>query len=522
VAPNAKLCLSLGLILATGCATQSSGPATSATPSGPVAALDAFAHSASLISAAEILQDVAFLASDDLLGRDTPSPGLETAADYLAAQFAAAGLEPGGDDGTFIQRYPFTSVVMVKEQREVSYTGQDGATVLDYGADYFVLPGQQIATDVEVVWGGDAASPLPDLTAKVGGKLALFSTKGNPLAGSGEALLSAFQAAMGGGAAGIALALDQTQTADSIRDWAAGLAGSGLALPIPLVGLSNEVTGALVTNGGQTLDALMEAASSVTLEDLTFTASAPITITQVTPPNVVAIRRGSDPELANQYLIYSAHFDHVGVGTPNADGDSIFNGADDDASGTSVMLATARAFGRLDEAPARSVVFLAVSGEEKGLKGSEYFAQNPTVPLDGIIANINLDMVGRNHPDTVVAVGREYTNLGDLADQVVAENPDIGLQVIVDPKPEEQSFFRSDHLHFVKQDIPAIFFTTGDHDQYHQPSDHADLINGEKAARIARLVFRLGEKITTGVADPEWLPGGLEQVREIIAETEGN
>jgi len=517
-----KCYLCVGLLLATGCATSTPDPAATPAPVAPSTEIDSFAPSADLITPAEILADITFLASEELLGRDTPSPGLETAAEYLVAEFTAAGLEPAGDDGTYLQRYPYTSIVMIPDQREMSFTGPNGRTLLRYGADYYVLPGQQVATEVQVVWGGNANAPVPDLSANARGKLAMFYAEENPLAGDGQTLMTAFQAALSGGAVGIALALDQTQTADSILDWAAGLAGSGLALPVPLVGLSTESSAALVSSGGQDLDVLRSAANAVVLEGVTVTAAAPISISQVTPPNVVAMRRGSDPDLANEYIVFSAHFDHVGVGVPDANGDSIYNGADDDASGTAVMLATARAFGRLEEAPARSVVFLAVSGEEKGLKGSEYFAQYPTVPVEGIIMNINLDMVGRNHPDTVTAIGREYTNLGELADQVVEENPEIGLEIILDPEPEDQSFFRSDHLHFVKLDIPAIFFSTGEHDQYHKPSDQVELIDGEKAARVAKLVFLLGAKVATGAVDPAWLPGSLEQVRAIIAESEGN
>ena len=201
---------------------------------------------------------------------------------------------------------------------------------------------------------------------------------------------------------------------------------------------------------------------------------------------------GAILELWNEYIVYSAHFDHVGVGIPDASGDSIYNGADDDASGTAVLLETAAAFAGLDVPPARSVIFLAVSGEEKGLLGSKHFSENPTVPIEAIVLNINLDMVGRNHPDTVIGVGRQYTNLGPLTDRVLREHPDLGFVVIEDPKPEEQAFFRSDHLHFVNKDIPAIFFTTWDHEDYHKPSDEVELIDMEKAARVGRMVFPRG------------------------------
>ncbi len=228
--------------------------------------------------------------------------------------------------------------------------------------------------------------------------------------------------------------------------------------------------------------------------------------------------RGSDPELRNEYIVYSAHFDHVGVGIPDESGDSIYNGADDDASGTAVLLEAAAAFAALDVPPSRSVIFLAVSGEEKGLLGSQHFSENPTVPIEAIIMNINLDMVGRNHPDTVIGIGRQYTNLGPLTDRILREHPDLGFTLIEDPKPEEQGFFRSDHFNFVNKDIPAIFFSAGfDHEDYHKPSDEVDLIDMDKATRVGRMVFHLGPLIAGGAEDAEWTETGLEEVRQIIA-----
>ena len=229
--------------------------------------------------------------------------------------------------------------------------------------------------------------------------------------------------------------------------------------------------------------------------------------------------RGSDPVLREQYIVYTAHFDHVGVGIPDATGDSIYNGADDNASGTAALMETAAAFAALDVPPARSVIFLAVCGEEKGLLGSEYYSDKPTVPIDQIIMNINLDMVGRSHPDTVIGIGRQYTNLGPLTDRILQEYPDLGFVLIEDPVPEEQGFFRSDHLNFVNKDIPAIFFSAGfDHEDYHKPSDEFDLIDTDKAARVGRTVFHLGALIAGGTVDPEWTEEGLAEVRRTIAE----
>ena len=133
--------------------------------------------------------------------------------------------------------------------------------------------------------------------------------------------------------------------------------------------------------------------------------------------------------------------------------------------------------------------------------------------------NINLDMVGRSHPDTLIGIGRQYTNLGPLSDRILREHPDLGFVLIEDPKPEEQGFFRSDHLNFVNKDIPAIFFSAGfDHADYHKPSDEVALINSEKAARVGRTVFYLGALIASGTVDPEWTEEGLAEVRRVIAD----
>ncbi|MFC1531096.1 M20/M25/M40 family metallo-hydrolase [Gemmatimonadota bacterium] len=212
----------------------------------------------------------------------------------------------------------------------------------------------------------------------------------------------------------------------------------------------------------------------------------------------------------------SAHFDHVGIGEANAEGDSIYNGADDDASGTSALIEVARAFQSMPRPPRRSVLFLAVSGEEKGLLGSAHYASEPTVPIGGIVANINLDMIGRNAPDTVIAVGQEYTSLGEMSRRIASHHPELGLTVAPDPDPSEQAFFRSDHLVFVKKDIPAIFFTTWDHEDYHQPSDEADAIDSDKAARVARLTFLLTWHVGEEDQPPSWNEGAIEEVHEIL------
>jgi Zn-dependent M28 family amino/carboxypeptidase len=233
-------------------------------------------------------------------------------------------------------------------------------------------------------------------------------------------------------------------------------------------------------------------------------------------PNVVAILPGADPALRDEYVVLSAHMDHVGVGRP-VRGDSIYNGADDDASGTSALLEVAEAFMSMRERPARSILFLAVSGEEKGLLGSEYFSDNPTVPLESMVANVNIDMIGRNERDTVVVIGKNYSSLGGVVDRVSAEHPQlVALAAGNDRWPREGFFFRSDHFNFARKEIPAIFFFAGTHEDYHEPSDEVELIDADKAARVARMVFLTAHAIASDPQRPQWTESGLREVRRMI------
>ena len=224
----------------------------------------------------------------------------------------------------------------------------------------------------------------------------------------------------------------------------------------------------------------------------------------VSAPNVVGVVEGSDPELRGEYVVFSAHIDHVGVGAPDASGDSIYNGADDDASGVAVMMEVAEAFASLDPRPRRSALFVMVSGEEGGLWGSNAIVADPNIDLDALVANFNADMVGRNWPDTIVAIGREHSELGTLLESVQRRLPELGMTAIDDRWPDEQFFFRSDHYTFARHGIPALFFFNGVHDDYHRPSDEVDRIDADKAARIGRLIFHLGLEVADRPERPQW------------------
>ncbi len=229
-------------------------------------------------------------------------------------------------------------------------------------------------------------------------------------------------------------------------------------------------------------------------------------------PNVVGIMPGSDPALRDQYVVFSAHMDHVGIGAPDATGDSIYNGADDDASGTVAVVEVAEAVAALTTRPARSMIFLLVSGEERGLWGSAHFAKFPSVPLERLIANLNADMVGRNWSDTIVAVGSEHSDLGETLATVNALHPELGMTVVDDPWPDQRFYFRSDHYNFARRGVPALFFFSGIHADYHRPSDEVENINAEKASRVARLVFYLGLAIANSPDRPSWNPRSYREI----------
>jgi Zn-dependent M28 family amino/carboxypeptidase len=229
-------------------------------------------------------------------------------------------------------------------------------------------------------------------------------------------------------------------------------------------------------------------------------------------PNVVGILEGSDSLLRLEYLVYSAHIDHIGIspGQP----DSINNGADDNAAGVAGLLELAEAFTQPGVRPRRSILFLAPSAEEDGLLGSAHFAEHPTVPLSQVVANLNMDLIGRNWRDSVIAVGLEHSDLGKTLQLVVQAHPELRMAPIADRWPEERIFYRSDHYNFARKGVPFLFFTSGTHADYHQPTDETDRIDAEKTARLVRLLFHLGSRVADTLQRPGWAPESYRQIVE--------
>jgi len=208
-------------------------------------------------------------------------------------------------------------------------------------------------------------------------------------------------------------------------------------------------------------------------------------------PNVVGWIEGSDPALRDEHVVFTAHFDHIGtspVASPS--GDYIYNGADDNASGTAALIEIAEAFAALAEPPARSIVFVATSGEERGLLGAQHYASNPTIPLSSALANINLDMIGRNSPTTIEVIHRTDSDLGELAQSVAALHDDIGVSPV--DRPDNLLVQRSDCWAFLSRGVDALFLHSGLHDDYHGLDDEVDRLDPAKVAAVARLAWWVG------------------------------
>ena len=477
------------------------------------------ADAVSSITAEDFVRRVGIIAHDSMRGRNTPSPELDQTAEYLAGEFRKMGLLPSAGGGSFIQRYPLR-----RERMDIVASGVSipGGRALRLGTDVILLAGgatgpRGISGPVVVISGSPGnAQSFEDLDIR--GAVVLVVTSSSD-GWSRRELLGVQQQ-------GPAAVVILTQRFDS--DWRHrvqwGLDRVFLRKTwgrrpngIPVVEVRQEaIEGPLEASGFDMVAARLrgnEPLEAQRISGFNITINLEYqTVEELTAPNVVAILEGSDPMLRDEYVTFSGHMDHIGVGNP-VNGDSIYNGADDDASGTIAVVEAAEAFATLHPRPRRSLMFILVSGEEKGLWGSEYFADNLPVPIESIVANLNTDMVGRNWKDTIVAIGKKHSNLGETLNRVNARHPELGMTAIGDIWPNQQFYFRSDHYNFARKGVPVLFFFNGTHEDYHRPSDHVEKIDGEKAARIVKLVFFLGLDIANADQRPQWYP---ESYRRIV------
>ena len=477
-------------------------------------------RAAQTISRDDIRRRIGIIADDSMRGRDTPSPELEKVAAYIAREYRRLGLKPAGDNGTFLQRYSLDRVHIVAESSAAFVHGA-GDVTLKYGTDFLfagtLFESGDYAGDLVLVSGPLGGPIAGDTTALAGKMLILASNLRSRV--ERDRLLSWKPA----GVVLITAAPDST--------WA--LLGDRANRPVlrdptrpvggPVVLLArNASLLPVVTRLGSDLPAAQSATAfeAKPLGGAQLHVHARIQIVERnSAPNVVAILEGSDPTLKNEYVVFSAHMDHVGVAGPRGSGgcraqgaDSICNGADDDGSGTAAVVEIAEAFAGLNSRPKRSLIFLNVSGEEKGLWGSAYFADHPAVPMNEVVADLNIDMIGRNWKDTIVAIGKEHSDLGATLNRVAAAHPELNMRPIDDIWPQENFYFRSDHFNFARKGVPILFFFSGTHPDYHQPGDSPDKIDAEKESRVARLVFYLGLDIANAANRPMWNPDSYKRI----------
>jgi hypothetical protein len=433
------------------------------------------------------------IADDSTRGRDTPSPELDRLAAAIGIELGRASLTPAGDSGGFLQRYPLTTRQLQPARSSVSWTqGGRSIATLPFGEELGFAQGTVPAAPLSgpVVILGGAIDPTRVPAAFIRDKVVVWAADfASPAAEKADAIAATLVA--GAPRAVIIVPGDR----DLARGMVSGQSSPRLVSPVPGLTFTALATSAeALARGNPALAALVEKTRGRTdtaLEQTDFEAT--ITATDsvldrptVTAPNVVALRRGDDPKVADQVIVVSAHLDHLGV---VAGPDSIMNGADDNASGAAGALLLARALATPGLRLRRSVAVLLVSGEEKGLWGSANFVARSPWPLDRIVAEINLDMIGRGWRDTVGVIGREFSGLGTVLDSVAQLHPELRVTPIGDAWPEQKRFFRSDHYSFARRGVPSLFLSSGYSPDYHAPGDSAEKIDAEKEARLLRLVF---------------------------------
>ena len=521
-----------------------------------LAAASSYAADAPKFDPTRLSQDVKVLASDEFEGRGPNTAGEARTVDYLVQQFKAAGLQPGGDlaggKRAWTQDVPLGRFEI---KGPVSLTlGEGGKTrSLKQGDDMAVRASMSGMKQVSfknaplVFVGYGVTAPERKWDDFKGmdlkGKLAVvlindpdFETGKGEFGGKAMTYYGRwtykYEEMARRGALGTIIV---HETAPASYGWPT-VKNSNTNVMYDVVRkeplkshapmeawIQRDLAASLFKSAGLDFETVKKQAQTrdfkpVELKGVTLSADYAVDAQVIKSKNVVAIREGS--KQPNQYVIYSGHWDHLGVGQPDAGGDKIYNGAVDNATGIAAMLELARAYGK-QPAPARSVVFLAVTAEEKGLLGSEYYASNPVYPLASTVAVINMDALSPHGPS------RDFTISGsarlELLDQLVAKAKNWKLAYSPDPKPEAGYFFRSDHFPFAKRGVPAISFGSGmdrveggvkagkateeayTEKNYHQPSDAFDAswpFTG--MARDLELLYALGSDLANSTAWPNW------------------
>jgi hypothetical protein len=480
-------------------------------------------EAAASINEADFLSKISVIADDSMMGRADPSPGLDMTAQWIADQFESYGLRPGGDDSGFIQKYHIGETATDFDASSAQVTG---GPALEFGTDLSFMRGSGAGevTGTVVVLAGDLAG-AQDLPAdQISGKhLIIAPAASAPTSGRRR---MRFPSGMMDAQPASVIFVDQSSDEDweaaverarnqrqRVTPWS-GDSGGGM----PMLSIRQSSLEPILASHGVQLSRIMSGSGGtlVDVPDLELTFN---TVVQdmggFDMPNTVGILEGSDPELKNEYIVFSAHMDHIGVRQPNEAGDSIANGADDDGSGTIAVVELAKAFSMLAERPRRSMIFLAVSGEETGLWGSRFFAENPGVAPGQLVADLNADMISRNAPDTIVVIGKEHSDLGETMNRVNAAHPELNLTAADDIWPEQNFYRRSDHFNFARLGVPILFFFSGTHEDYHGVDDEIENMDITKATNTTKLIFYLGLELGNAAEKPQWDPDSYAEIVEM-------
>ncbi len=486
---------------------------------------------------------VLFLADDVLKGREASSPEFMIAAHYVAAQFYAAGLRPAGDKGGYLQDVPLVAV-RAADHGDVVVTRKGAAPQpLLFGEDYVpgAVAGRATTTiDAPVVFVGQGiVAPTyhrndyagVDVRGKIvailGGAPSRFqseerahfsspSTKAATAAEHGAiGVIQILPRALGRAATG----WDRARTVWAKPD------GTGFEPGAPTLATLSASGAAKLFAGAKTPWAAIAAAANkdgATFRAMPLPSRVTISLHSAFEPsrsaNVAGLLPGSDPKLRDEVVVLSAHLDHLGVGRPDKNGDAIYNGAEDNAVGIAALIEEAKRFKASGKSPRRSILFLAVTAEEKGLVGSDYFARHPTLPLDHIVADVNLDMPILTYAfQDMTVFGADRSTLGPIVGKAVAA---LGVTMSPDPDPGQGIFVRSDHYRFVQQGIPSVFLWPGQAGdgkaawadffakRYHQPSDEiGQTLDWAQGVRFVSVNYAIAREIADGDARPRWNKG---------------
>jgi hypothetical protein len=462
-----------------------------------------------------------------MMGRDTDHPEIWTAARYVAGRFESMGLEPMDADGDFIDEYPIVIPEMDATQVRLLMEREGEGLELRAGRDFATPPavsapnftGVTLAPVVGHDWYRTNPGRIPE------GSLVLTHGPMMEMANITEALRfgSWMENVLEAGANAVGMILPPTVPAEMMGFLQEQLASSPSLHGPPMLMVPESTVEKIFEFAGLTAP-LLEPLESIQHAPVAISFQMPVTTRTLTAPNVVARLEG-DGEGELGAVVLTAHFDHEPPGLPTPEGDSILNGADDNASGTVGLLEAAMAFSSLPDPPARSVVFAAVSAEEMGLLGSEWLAEHGPAPASTTAANLNMDMLSRNGPDSLFVFGQTLSTLGPVFRGVLANHPELGFRVRPGYQMPDLDLIRfSDQASYLARGVPVLMFNSGFHPELHTADDEVELADPDKLARAARLVFYLAYRVADDPVDPAWTDEGrarTEAMQERLMRTGG-